>query len=119
MVRRVEKDGARYFGPYASSHSMRTTLDLLRKLFPYRMCQLNIVPEKVQEKARRLAAANVSAAAALPSPSRANNFLAPPSQNGHVVETHPSANDRACLDTTSTVAWAPVSAQSIRRTMPR
>jgi len=98
VVRRVEKDGARYFGPYASAQSMNTTLDLLRKLFAYRTCQLNIVPEKVELKAQRLATARADAEAALPSPSRANHFLAPPTVDGHAAETHPSANDRACLD---------------------
>lgn len=38
VVRRVENDGARYFGPYASASSVRRTLDLLKKLFPYRSC---------------------------------------------------------------------------------
>jgi len=98
VVRRVEKDGARYFGPYASAQSMNTTLDLLRKLFAYRTCQLNIVPEKVELKAQRLATARADAEAALPSPSRANHFLAPPTVDGHAAETHPNANDRACLD---------------------
>lgn len=39
ITRRVHKDdGARYFGPYASAGSVRKTLDLLKKLFPYRSC---------------------------------------------------------------------------------
>jgi excinuclease ABC subunit C len=38
ITRKVEKDGARYFGPYASSSSVRTTLDLVNKLFPWRSC---------------------------------------------------------------------------------
>ncbi|MBI2165447.1 MAG: excinuclease ABC subunit UvrC [Chloroflexi bacterium] len=38
FTRRVEKDGARYFGPYASASSVRRTLELLKKLFPYRSC---------------------------------------------------------------------------------
>ena len=38
ITRRVEKDGARYFGPYASSGSVRRTMDLIKKLFPYRAC---------------------------------------------------------------------------------
>jgi excinuclease ABC subunit C len=38
ITRRVEQDGARYFGPYASSSSVRTTLDLVNKLFPWRSC---------------------------------------------------------------------------------
>ena len=37
-TRRVENDGARYFGPYASAKSVRATLELLNRLFPYRTC---------------------------------------------------------------------------------
>ena len=38
FTRRVLPDGARYFGPYASATSVRRTMDLLKKLFPYRSC---------------------------------------------------------------------------------
>ena len=42
ITRKVENDGARYFGPYASSSSVRTTLDLVNKLFPWRSCTKEI-----------------------------------------------------------------------------
>ena len=38
ITRRVAQDGARYFGPFATAGSIRKTLDLLKKLFPYRSC---------------------------------------------------------------------------------
>lgn len=38
FTRRVLADGARYFGPFASAGSVRKTMDLLKKLFPYRSC---------------------------------------------------------------------------------
>ncbi|MQG73836.1 MAG: excinuclease ABC subunit UvrC [SAR202 cluster bacterium] len=38
LTRRVLNDEARYFGPFASALSVRRTLDLLKKLFPYRSC---------------------------------------------------------------------------------
>ena len=38
ITRHVRKDGAQYFGPFASAGSVRRTLDLLKKLFPYRSC---------------------------------------------------------------------------------
>ena len=38
VTRKVRDDGARYFGPYASAGSVRRTLSLLKKLFPYRSC---------------------------------------------------------------------------------
>ena len=42
ITRRVAKDGARYFGPFASASSVRRTLALLKKLFPYRSCTKTI-----------------------------------------------------------------------------
>ncbi|MBI2321299.1 MAG: excinuclease ABC subunit UvrC [Chloroflexi bacterium] len=42
ITRKAERDGARYFGPYADSTSVRRTLDLLNKLFPYRSCTMTI-----------------------------------------------------------------------------
>ncbi|MBI5955775.1 MAG: excinuclease ABC subunit UvrC [Chloroflexi bacterium] len=41
-VRRPQPDVARYFGPYSSAKSLRATLDLLKKLFPYRSCRKEI-----------------------------------------------------------------------------
>lgn len=42
ITRRVEKDGARYFGPFANAGSVRRTLDLVNKLFPWRSCTKTI-----------------------------------------------------------------------------
>lgn len=42
LVRRIEKDGAKYFGPKTSVLQVRETLDLVRKLFPVRNCNLGI-----------------------------------------------------------------------------
>lgn len=42
ITRRVERDGARYFGPYASASAVRTTLDIVKKLFPWRSCTKTI-----------------------------------------------------------------------------
>ena len=38
ITRQVAQDGARYFGPFASAGSVRQTMDLVKKLFPYRSC---------------------------------------------------------------------------------
>ena len=38
----ARNDGARYFGPYTSVQAVHQTLDLLRKLFPYRSCNREI-----------------------------------------------------------------------------
>ena len=42
ITRRVQKDGARYFGPFASAGSVRRTLKLLNKIFPFRTCSRRI-----------------------------------------------------------------------------
>lgn len=42
ITRRVESDGARYFGPYASAGSVRRSLDVVKKLFPWRSCTKEI-----------------------------------------------------------------------------
>lgn len=38
MVRRFQKDGALYFGPYADAGALRQTLRALREVFPLRSC---------------------------------------------------------------------------------
>ena len=42
ITRRMLKDGARYFGPFASAGSVRKTLRLIKKIFPYRSCSKRI-----------------------------------------------------------------------------
>jgi excinuclease ABC subunit C len=42
VARRMSPDGARYFGPYASSSAMRQSLELLRRIFPYLTCKRKI-----------------------------------------------------------------------------
>ena len=42
ITRKVAKDGARYFGPFATAGSVRQTMDLVKRLFPYRSCTKTI-----------------------------------------------------------------------------
>jgi excinuclease ABC subunit C len=42
VTRSWDQDGSRYFGPFASARSVRQTLGVLRKLFPFRTCKRNI-----------------------------------------------------------------------------
>ncbi len=44
-TRRVVNDGSRYFGPFTSAASVNRTLDSLNKLFPYRLCDIEITGE--------------------------------------------------------------------------
>jgi len=42
FTRRVEEDGGRYFGPFASAKSVRQTLKILKGIFPFRSCSRTI-----------------------------------------------------------------------------
>lgn len=48
-TRRVIKDGSVYFGPFSSGKVMHALLDLLRRLYPIRSCQLDLSEEKVKK----------------------------------------------------------------------
>jgi excinuclease ABC subunit C len=41
-TRRLQNDGARYYGPYTAAWAAYQTLDLVRKIFPYLTCTRNI-----------------------------------------------------------------------------
>src|ERR671912_2845519 len=41
-VRKLPQDGSRYFGPYASASSVDEAMNLVRRLFPFRTCTLDI-----------------------------------------------------------------------------
>lgn len=44
VTRRVENDGAKYFGPYIAAHLLHDILDTLSAMFPLRTCKKDIVP---------------------------------------------------------------------------
>ena len=46
LVRRQEKDGAKYFGPYQGATVIREVLDVVRMVFPIRVCAKKLNPEK-------------------------------------------------------------------------
>ena len=41
-VRRMQNDGAKYYGPFTATWAVSQTLDLLRKIFPYLTCKRKI-----------------------------------------------------------------------------
>lgn len=45
VVRRIENDGAKYFGPYLGATSVREVMDTVRKVFPLRTCKGDIKPD--------------------------------------------------------------------------
>lgn len=49
MTRKVEKDGAKYFGPYTSGFAVKDTIDLLKKLFPIKSCN-KIFPKDARKQ---------------------------------------------------------------------
>jgi excinuclease ABC subunit C len=42
IVRNMVRDGARYFGPFTSSQAVYQSLEVMRRLFPYRTCDREI-----------------------------------------------------------------------------
>ncbi len=46
-VRKVEKDGSQYFGPYSNVKMADTLMDLIHKLYPLRNCNYNLSEENV------------------------------------------------------------------------
>ena len=48
LARRQEKDGAKYFGPYQGATVVREVLDVVRMVFPIRVCARKLNPEKPQ-----------------------------------------------------------------------
>jgi len=42
ITRRLEPDGSRYFGPFASAKSVRQTLKVIKGIFPFRYCTRTI-----------------------------------------------------------------------------
>ncbi len=51
VVRRMRKDGARYFGPYTNVKGMRETLKMLGRVFQIRSCNL-VIPSPTKRKYR-------------------------------------------------------------------
>lgn len=45
MVRKMKKDGAKYFGPYTSGFAVKDTIDLLRKIYKIRSCNRSLPKE--------------------------------------------------------------------------
>lgn len=46
-TRNIVKDGSKYFGPYTSALSVKTLIDIFRKLYKVRTCRLNLTPGNI------------------------------------------------------------------------
>lgn len=47
-TRRIIRNGSTYFGPYSHLPSMYALLDLIKRLYPLRTCNLNLTPENIR-----------------------------------------------------------------------
>lgn len=47
FTRTVIKDGSQYFGPYTSKYRVKIILDIIKRLFQLRTCNLNLSPENI------------------------------------------------------------------------
>lgn len=54
LTRKVLRDGATYFGPYASVRTARVLLDLIRELYPLRTCTYDLRAAHIAEKKYKL-----------------------------------------------------------------
>ncbi|MBN1626687.1 MAG: excinuclease ABC subunit UvrC [Deltaproteobacteria bacterium] len=48
IVRRIKKDGAVYFGPFSSSHSVRESIRLIDRIFPLRKCKTGTLRKRIR-----------------------------------------------------------------------
>ena len=48
LVRKMDRDGARYFGPYQGATVVREVMDVVRMVFPIRTCNRRIDPARPQ-----------------------------------------------------------------------
>lgn len=46
VVRKIKKDGAFYWGPFSAAAKMRSTLDLIQRIFPLRQCRQKELPRR-------------------------------------------------------------------------
>jgi excinuclease ABC subunit C len=48
FTRKIEDDGAEYFGPYTSLFQVRSILELIKKLYPIRNCSLPLTEKNIE-----------------------------------------------------------------------
>lgn len=54
FTRQYIKDGSEYFGPYTSLYHVRSLMDLIKKIYPVRSCQLNLSQKNIEQKKFRV-----------------------------------------------------------------
>ncbi len=53
VVRKMEEDGAKYFGPKTSADLIRKNLSFLRSIFPFRTCKMEIEIQKAEGSSQK------------------------------------------------------------------
>lgn len=48
IVRKIKKDGARYFGPFSSAQGVRKTMRLINQIFELRKCKTSGLPKRLR-----------------------------------------------------------------------
>lgn len=48
-TRQIIRNGSTYYGPYSHIPSMQAVLDLIKKLYPLRICHLALTPENIRQ----------------------------------------------------------------------
>ena len=48
-TRKIEKGEGRYFGPYTNAGALHALLELIKKLYPIRSCNLKLTPENIAQ----------------------------------------------------------------------
>ena len=48
-TRRIEKGKGHFFGPYTNAGALHALLELIKKIYPLRTCNLNITPDSVRQ----------------------------------------------------------------------
>lgn len=54
FTRQYIKDGSEYFGPYTSLHHVRSLMDLIKKIYPVRNCNLNLTQKNIEQRKFRV-----------------------------------------------------------------
>lgn len=50
FTRKIIKDGSEYLGPFTSTFKAKEILELLKKIFPLRSCNLNLIQKNIEAK---------------------------------------------------------------------
>jgi len=54
LTRLKKEDGSEYFGPFTSVKYVRSTLEMIKSLFPIRSCALNLSPKQLQKRSYKV-----------------------------------------------------------------